>query len=76
MSDADDQMGGHGGQTGLDPTEQNDKEPDPVKGNTSQSSGAGPESDKGGGSEDDEDLDDVDEASADSFPASDPPAYR
>ena len=33
MSDADDQMGGHGGATGKDPAEQNDDVPDKTKGN-------------------------------------------
>ena len=33
MSDADDQMGGHGGETGKDPDEATDEAPDPVTGN-------------------------------------------
>jgi hypothetical protein len=33
MSDADDQMGGHGGETGKDPKAQSNAPPDPVKGN-------------------------------------------
>jgi hypothetical protein len=33
MSDADDQMGGHGGATGKDPADQNDDVPDKTKGN-------------------------------------------
>jgi hypothetical protein len=34
MSDADNQMGGHGGETGRDPADQSDEAPDPVTGNT------------------------------------------
>ena len=33
MSDADNQMGGHGGDTGKDPAEEDDESPDPVTGN-------------------------------------------
>lgn len=33
MSDADNQMGGHGGDTGKDPADQTDEAPDPVTGN-------------------------------------------
>ena len=90
MSDADDQMGGQGGRTGLRPEQQSDEAPDSRKGNVggkrrlAESPGRdtaahaaesdrpesyGPESD---GSESDR----VDEASADSFPASDPPGHR
>ena len=34
MSDADDQMGGHGGETGKDPADQSNAAPDPITGNT------------------------------------------
>jgi hypothetical protein len=34
MSDADNQMGGHGSDTGKDPADQSATPPDPVKGNT------------------------------------------
>ncbi len=37
MSDADSQMGGHGGETGKDP-EENDEAPDPVTGNAGEDS--------------------------------------
>lgn len=62
MSDADNQMGGHGGWTGLDPAEQTDAPPDPVKGNLA---------DEDDGDEEEK----LDEEGAESFPASDPPGH-
>ncbi len=56
MSDADNQMGGHGRETGKDPAAESDEAPDPVSGNA------------------DEDSNQADQESEESFPASDPPA--
>ncbi len=39
MSDADSQMGGHGGETGKDPDEENGEAPDPVTGNMGKRTG-------------------------------------
>lgn len=47
MSDADDQMGGHGGETGKDPADQSDAAPDPKKGNMGEESGSGSEDQNG-----------------------------
>ncbi|HLI01218.1 MAG TPA: hypothetical protein VKV06_10580 [Acidimicrobiales bacterium] len=63
MSDADNQMGGHGGWTGLDPDEQSDEAPHPEKGNLTDDT-------------DQEQEDKLDEEGEESFPASDPPGHR
>jgi hypothetical protein len=80
MSDADDQMGGQGGRTGLSPEQQSDEAPDSTKGNVggkpSQADGPGQHADPGGAESDGPGSESVDEAGADSFPASDPPGYR
>jgi hypothetical protein len=39
MSDADNQMGGHGGETGKDPAEGTNEAPDEVTGNAEKDSG-------------------------------------
>jgi hypothetical protein len=67
MSDADDQMGGQGGETGPNPADQSGREPDPVKGNVGGDARPGEDRERNDNSEK------VDRAGADSLPASDPP---
>ena len=80
MSDADDQMGGQGGRTGLRPEQQTDEAPDPTKGNVGgrgrQAGSQRRDMEPHAPQPDRPESDGVDEASADSFPASDPPGHR
>lgn len=64
MSDADDQMGGTGGETGGPPGTP-----------TERGGAASGRPDESGGEAEDDDTDPVTEDSEESFPASDPPAH-